>query len=152
MAYIIGLTAHSFWMITLSNALIISGVSLNYSLLIVFVSESFPARTRNKASIYVFLFEVGGYIAFTILEIFQVDYIHIYWLGLIPTLFILAFSFKIRETLFYQQERLNVKDMFENALSLDILNKSDKVVEIKKKFLINIDHKLFLRGIKSFRM
>lgn len=102
MAYTIGLTAHSYWLISFSNALIISGVSLNYSLLIVFVSESFPARTRNRASIYLFLFEVGGYISFTVFEIFQVNYIHIYWLGLIPTLFILLFSFKMQETLFYQ--------------------------------------------------
>lgn len=83
------------------NALIITGVSLNYSLLIVFVNESLPNSRRNKASILLFLFEVGGYILFTIYEIFQVNATHIYWLGLIPSIFILIFSFKVRETLFF---------------------------------------------------
>lgn len=42
--------------------------------------------------------------------------------------------------------------MFENALELNNLNMSNKIVELKRKFLMNIDHKLFLRGIKSFTL
>ena len=46
------------------------GVSINYSLLIVIVSESMPDGMRNKCANLMFISEIIGYMLFTIVEIF----------------------------------------------------------------------------------
>lgn len=62
--------ANNFWLNALANAIIVSGVSMNYSLLIVLVNESLPNKTRKKASIVLFIIEVSGYVIFTLIEMF----------------------------------------------------------------------------------
>ena len=77
------------------------GVTINYSLLIVLVSESMPNKFRNKCANLMFISEILGYLMFTFIEMFQVDYIHVYYLGLIPTIFIFLFSLRLKETLYF---------------------------------------------------
>lgn len=48
-SYLIAIFIKSYWINTLANGLMVSGVALNFALLLVFTSESFPTSIRNKA-------------------------------------------------------------------------------------------------------
>lgn len=66
----IAIFVKSYWINTLANGLMVSGVALNFALLLIFTSESFPSSIRNKASVFLFMFEITGYILFNIIEMY----------------------------------------------------------------------------------
>ena len=69
-AYSVGILANSYKVNLLANCMIATGISMNYSLLIVLINESLPNSSRKKISVILFIVEVTGYIAFTFMEMF----------------------------------------------------------------------------------
>lgn len=70
LAFLMNIYVNHFWINAIGNAFIIVGVSLNYAILLVILSESIPAGYRNKSASILFICEISGFIAFNIIEIF----------------------------------------------------------------------------------
>ena len=70
LAFIMNIFIDGFWTNMIGNGLIIVSVTLNYSLLIVIMSESLPSSHRNRMATIFFMSELTGYLVFTMIEMY----------------------------------------------------------------------------------